>query len=284
MRRHRSVDPILDAALAVVDNAGPDALTLAAVAGRTRVAPPSLYKHVGSIAELRARIAVERPPELLGTVAIYLAPLLNPDGRARALASPPEPGRHNAANAAAAAIALFRLGYGAGPVARALAGYEGVRRRQEVVGEFGGVLVVDDFAHHPTAIEETIAAMRARYPGRRLRAVFEPRSNTSRRAVFQKRFTEALACADAVAVSAVYAKENDPLRPEEMLSTERLVADLRAKGVEAWAARDPDAILERLAHEVRAGEVVLCMSNGSFANLPRRLVQVLGERRAGVAV
>jgi UDP-N-acetylmuramate: L-alanyl-gamma-D-glutamyl-meso-diaminopimelate ligase len=94
------------------------------------------------------------------------------------------PGRHNAANAAAAAIALLHLGYGAERVAGALAGYAGVRRRQEVLGEFGGVLVVDDFAHHPTAVRETIRAVRARYPARRIIAVFEPRSNTSRRKVF----------------------------------------------------------------------------------------------------
>ena len=93
-----------------------------------------------------------------------------------------------------------------------------------------------------------------------------------------------MANADAVAVSAVYAKENDPLRAEEMLSTDRLVSDLRASGVDAWAASGPDDILERLSRDVAAGEVVLCMSNGSFSNLPRRLLARLRERVTGVAV
>src|SRR5262249_16818964 len=97
----------------------------------------------------------------------------------------------------------------------ALGEFRGVRRRQEVVGEARGVTVIDDFAHHPTAIAGTLAALRARYPGRRLRAVFEPRSNTSRRRVFQEAFTEALAGADEAILAAVYGKANDPIPPEE---------------------------------------------------------------------
>ena len=90
--------------------------------------------------------------------------------------------------------------------------------------------------------------------------------------------------ADAVAISAVYAKANDPLSAEEMLSTEQLVSQLRARGLRAWSADGPEAILERLVADVRAGDVVLCMSNGSFANLPRRLLQLLAARSATVSV
>jgi len=162
-------------------------------------------------------------------------------------------------------------------VTEALASYRGPARRQELVGEAAGVTIIDDFAHHPTAVAATLAAMRARFPGRRLRAVFEPRSNTSRRAIFQDHYAEALRAADAVAVSEVFVKETDPLAADEMLSTERLVTDLRAAGTDAWVASGPDAILERLAAELAAGDVVVCMSNGAFGNLPRRLLASLGS-------
>jgi UDP-N-acetylmuramate: L-alanyl-gamma-D-glutamyl-meso-diaminopimelate ligase len=103
--------------------------------------------------------------------------------------------------------------------------------------------------------------------------------------VFQDRYAAALAAADVVALSAVYRKENDPLTPEQMLSTERLITDLCARNVAAWSAAGPDDILERLARDVEPGDVVVCMSNGSFGNLPRRLLERLARRsvaRAGV--
>jgi UDP-N-acetylmuramate: L-alanyl-gamma-D-glutamyl-meso-diaminopimelate ligase len=193
-------------------------------------------------------------------------------------------GEMNVANALAVYALCRELGVDERGVRAGLSRYRGAARRQELIGEAAGITVVDDFAHHPTAIEETIAAIRGRFPGRSVRAVFEPRSNTSRRAVFQSRFAEALANADAVAVSAVYAKENDPLRAEEMLSTDRLVSDLRASGVDAWAAADLTTFSSACRATVAAGEVVLCMSNGSFANLPRRLLARLRERVAGAAV
>src|SRR6185436_8091494 len=103
--------------------------------------------------------------------------------------------------------------------AAALGRFRGVRRRQEVVGEAQGVTVIDDFAHHPTAVAGTLAALRARYPGRRLRAVFEPRSNTSRRRVFQREFADALATADEAVLAQVFVKAGDPIPPEERLDT-----------------------------------------------------------------
>ncbi len=124
----------------------------------------------------------------------------------------PLPGLHNAANAAGVAIVLMRLGFLPEAIARTFERFAGIRRRQEVVGEFGGILVIDDFAHHPTAVRETIRAVRARYPGRRIVAVFEPRSNTSRRKVFQREFTAALSEADEVILAGSVRDGKDPAR------------------------------------------------------------------------
>ncbi len=184
-------------------------------------------------------------------------------------------GEMNLANALAVYGLCRELGIDTAAVREALASFEGVARRQEIVAEVAGVTVIDDFAHHPTAIAATLDALRARFPGRALKAVFEPRSNTSRRNVFQKRFPEALASADAVVISAVYQKENDPLSADELLSTDRVLEDLSALGVSCWSADGPDAILERLTGEVVSGDVVVCMSNGAFGDLPRRLVAAL---------
>ena len=187
-------------------------------------------------------------------------------------------GEMNVANATAVYALVRELDIDRTGVLAAMARYRGGARRQEKVGEVGGVIVIDDFAHHPTAVEKTLDAMARRYPGRRLVAVFEPRSNTSRRAVFQTAYADALSGAALAVVSSVYAKQNDPLAPEQMLSTPRLVADLVSRGTRAWSADGPDDILARLPEELRTGDVVLCMSNGAFGNLPRRLVALLGSR------
>jgi UDP-N-acetylmuramate: L-alanyl-gamma-D-glutamyl-meso-diaminopimelate ligase len=178
----------------------------------------------------------------------------------------------NALNATAVYALCRELGVELGAVAEGLATYKGAARRQEIVDDRGGITVVDDFAHHPTAVGLTIAAIRGRFPGRRLWAVFEPRSNTSRRAVFQQAYADALANADAVALSEVFRKDNDPLKPDEMLSTDRLITDLKGRGVPAWTAAGPEEILAKLRGELREGDVVLCMSNGAFGGLPRKLL------------
>ena len=186
------------------------------------------------------------------------------------------PGDMNAANALAVYAMTRELGVDRAAVTDALRRYKGAARRQQLVGEAGGITVIDDFAHHPTAVRLTLDAMRKRFPGRRVIAVFEPRSNTSRRAVFQDAYAEALSGASVAAVSAVYAKPNDPLAADQMLSTDRLVADLARRHTHAWSAEGPDAILARLPDDLRPGDVVVCMSNGSFGNLPRRLLALLG--------
>jgi len=186
------------------------------------------------------------------------------------------PGRMNALNALAVFVLCRELGIDDAAVAAALAQFEGAARRQEKVGEEAGIVVIDDFAHHPTAVQATLEAIRERYAGHRIVAVFEPRSNTSRRRIFQDQFTDALAVADLVVLSAVFRKENDPLTADEMLSTDSIVRNLRARSVEAWTVDGPDAILARLPTELRSGDVVVCMSNGAFGSLPRRLIVALG--------
>jgi UDP-N-acetylmuramate: L-alanyl-gamma-D-glutamyl-meso-diaminopimelate ligase len=158
-----------------------------------------------------------------------------------------------------------------------LESFRGVRRRQEKVGEVRGVTVIDDFAHHPTAVAGAIAAVRSRNAGRRLVAVFEPRSNTSRRRVFQREFTEAFAGAPVVILSAVYEKPNDPLPPSERLSTDELVRDLTRRGVDARVLPSPEAIAEHLGVVAQPGDVILVMSNGAFGGLPGLLLHRLAH-------
>jgi UDP-N-acetylmuramate: L-alanyl-gamma-D-glutamyl-meso-diaminopimelate ligase len=141
------------------------------------------------------------------------------------------------------------------------------------------VTVLDDFAHHPTAVRETVAAMRVRYPGRRLVAVLEPRSNTSRRALFQRDSADALAGADRVVVSVV---PPEPIYSAtgavtEFLDAGRIAADLRARGVDAAALEGVDAIVDHLAAGAAPGDVVLVMSNGDFGGLWGKLLARLRD-------
>ncbi len=142
-----------------------------------------------------------------------------------------------------------------------------------MVGEFGGILVVDDFAHHPTAVRETLRAVRGRYPDRRIVAVFEPRSNTSRRKVFQREFTAALSGADEVILAGVFGTEKIPV--QERLSPEEVAADLRASGLPAQVIPEVDGIVSRLSETCRAGDLVLLMSNGGFGGIQAKLAAAL---------
>ncbi len=190
----------------------------------------------------------------------------------------PLAGRHNALNAlAATAIALGR------DVARdaleeALATFRGVRRRLDVRGEPAGIVVVDDFAHHPTAIRATIEAARSRWPGRRLWAIFEPRSNTMRRQVFEEPLADALALADATVLGAV--NRASLLSDTERLAPERVIERLRSAGRKAEAHDNADAIADYLGEQARPGDVVLVMSNGSFDGLCGKLLQRLEAARS----
>jgi UDP-N-acetylmuramate: L-alanyl-gamma-D-glutamyl-meso-diaminopimelate ligase len=186
------------------------------------------------------------------------------------------PGPINARNALGVMLIAAEVGVGWEEAAAAIADFRGVRRRQEVVGEAGGVTVIDDFAHHPTAVAGTLAALRARYPRGRLRAVFEPRSNTSRRRVFQNEFVSALATADEAVLAQVFTKASDPIPAEERLAPETLVSDLRARGVPARVIDGPPAIRDYLVASARPGDVIVVMSNGAFGGLPALVAESLG--------
>jgi UDP-N-acetylmuramate: L-alanyl-gamma-D-glutamyl-meso-diaminopimelate ligase len=151
--------------------------------------------------------------------------------------------------------------------------FRGVRRRMEVRGEVGGVTVVDDFAHHPTAIRETLLAARLRWPGRRLWAVFEPRSYTSRSNVFQEEMADALAEADRVVLARVFSSARLP--PDQELSEENLIDELRRSKTDAWFIPTVDEIVGFLANHVLDGDVILAMSNGGFGGIHQKLLEAL---------
>ena len=188
-------------------------------------------------------------------------------------------GRMNVANALGVWVLLREFGLGDEELARGLRTFAGVKRRQELVGETRGITVIDDFAHHPTAIGVTLEALAERYAGRRLLAAFEPRSNTARRSVFQHGFAAAFDRATRVYLGAVYFKENDPLPPADRLDTDALASAIGARGPAASSFASTDAILERIVADAQPGDVVVCMSNGPFDGLPQRLLAALHESR-----
>jgi UDP-N-acetylmuramate: L-alanyl-gamma-D-glutamyl-meso-diaminopimelate ligase len=198
--------------------------------------------------------------------------VVGPDGR-RLAAMLPLPGAINVANAVGVIAVTHAMGIPPDGVVAALATFRGVKRRQEVIAEGRGITLIDDFAHHPTAVAGTIAALRARYPGRRLWALFEPRSNTTRRRVFQDAFATAFAGADRVRIGAIHRR--DQLPEEQRLSVEEVLAQLHARGVAAETCEDPDAIATLVADQVASGDVVVLMSNGGFGGLASKLVAAL---------
>ena len=153
--------------------------------------------------------------------------------------------------------------------------FTGIKRRMEVRGEIGGVTVIDDFAHHPTAIRETIKALRVSFPGQRLWTIFEPRSNTTRRAVFQDELADALADADQVLIAAVAKLEQ--IRELERLKPERLVEVLNASSQKAAYLPDVTAIVSHVAANVKSGDVVCVLSNGGFGGIHECLLTALKE-------
>jgi UDP-N-acetylmuramate: L-alanyl-gamma-D-glutamyl-meso-diaminopimelate ligase len=181
-------------------------------------------------------------------------------------------GRHNVANTVAAIGAVVE-GYGVKlhEVARPLAAFRGIKRRQEVIGEPRGIVVIDDFAHHPTAVRETLSALRARYPSHRLVAVFEPRSATACRAMHQSAYARSFGAADEVLLAPV----GRAGLPGESLDTERLAADLRAAGTTAAAYPDVETIVQALVATARPGDVIALLSNGAFGGIHQRLLAAL---------
>jgi len=185
------------------------------------------------------------------------------------------PGAINVRNALGVFVLARALGIDEAAILKGLRTFRGVARRQQLLGNPRGVTVIDDFAHHPTAVAGAIAALRGRYPEQRLWAVFEPRSNTSRRKVFQHEYVAAFAAADEVVIGGVLRKPSDAVTDAELFSPEQLAEDLRTRGQRARAIGEADEIAAAIARDARSGDVVLLMSNGSFGGLAAKLLTIL---------
>jgi len=188
----------------------------------------------------------------------------------------PMTGEHNALNFLSLIPVLLQVGLKPEDIARGLAEFQGIHRRQEIKGIRAGVTVIDDFAHHPTAVRETIRAVRSQYQDRRVIAVFEPRTNTSRRNIFQKEYVSSFDGADLILIREAPGLEKIP--EGERFSSVRLVEELIASGKQARYFPDTDEILKFLSHHLKSGDVVLIMSNGGFDNIHERLLEILGSR------
>ncbi len=187
----------------------------------------------------------------------------------------PMAGEHNALNATAAAALAAGQGVPVEAIVEALASFRSVKRRLEVKAVVEGVTIIDDFAHHPTAIRETLRALRGAYPGQRLIAVLEPRSNTLRRNVFEQDLVDSLALADRVMLAGVFKSESIPAA--ERLEPEHVVRALVERGFPAELHEDADAIVAALAPEVRSGDVVAILSNGGFGGIYQKLPKAIAE-------
>jgi UDP-N-acetylmuramate: L-alanyl-gamma-D-glutamyl-meso-diaminopimelate ligase len=183
-------------------------------------------------------------------------------------------GVHNARNALSAIGVGAHLGLSQSALAEGLRTFKGIKRRLEIVGVADGVTVLDDFAHHPTAVHETLSALRSGYPRRRVWAVFEPRSASSCRRVFQDDFARAFGQADQVILAAVF---RSSLPESERLDAVQLVADLQAGGQQARHIPDIDTIVDTIVREHRASDVVVLMSNGGFGGIHGKLLNALNE-------
>ncbi|MGB0039471.1 MAG: UDP-N-acetylmuramate:L-alanyl-gamma-D-glutamyl-meso-diaminopimelate ligase [Terriglobales bacterium] len=182
-------------------------------------------------------------------------------------------GEYNVWNATAAAALAFDCGISKDAIAQALATFRSVKRRLEVKAEVNGITIIDDFAHHPTAIEQTIRALRARYPGRRLWVLLEPRSNTMRRNVLQDALAASLSLADEVVLAAVFKSEAIP--EAERLDVNRVVSAIQSRGRRVRIFPDANAIVSAIAPELAAGDVVAILSNGGFGGIYEKLPERL---------
>lgn len=186
-------------------------------------------------------------------------------------------GMHNLSNALGVLSLLIEYGFSPRELTEGLKSFKGVRRRQEIVAEIKGVTVVDDFAHHPTAVAKTIESMRQRFPGRRIWAIFEPRSNTSKRNIFEAEFAKALALADRVIVASPFKAELLP--PKERLNSVNVAESIMKKGIDAHHIEETEHIVEYVMRCVNDGDVLLVMSNGGFDGLTVKLSSQLKRRR-----
>jgi UDP-N-acetylmuramate: L-alanyl-gamma-D-glutamyl-meso-diaminopimelate ligase len=191
-------------------------------------------------------------------------------------------GEYNVLNATAAVAMAANFDIDPLVIGEALKSFKSVKRRLEIKAEIDDITIIDDFAHHPTAIAATLGALRVRYPGRRLWAIFEPRSNTLRRKVLQKELVNSLAVADEIVLTPIFKPEAVP--EDERLTTAAVVSGIREAGKPAREIADADAIVQEIARELRSGDVVAILSNGGFGGiyekLPRKLEELRGVQRS----
>ena len=185
----------------------------------------------------------------------------------------PMAGEHNALNATAAAALAAGQGVPVDAIEAAIASFKSVKRRLEVRAEVAGVTIIDDFAHHPTAIRETLRALRGAYSGRRLWAVLEPRSNTLRRNVFERELVESLSLADEVVLAGVF--KSDAIPVLERLEPSHVIEALVARGAPAVLCADADAIVSNIVPRVRYGDVIAILSNGGFGGIYEKLPKAI---------
>jgi len=182
-------------------------------------------------------------------------------------------GDYNVKNALAAFALCERLGFDMQKVVKALADFQGVKRRQEIIGRPNDITIIEDFAHHPTAVKQTIETVQQRYPKSRVFSVFEARSATSRRAVFQKDYVEALGVGHAVLMPPAFNQQS--IAESDRFSTDKLISDLKARGVDANLCNDVDSIVSTLKAKAHPGDVILVMSNGGFGGIYEKLLKEL---------
>jgi UDP-N-acetylmuramate: L-alanyl-gamma-D-glutamyl-meso-diaminopimelate ligase len=185
------------------------------------------------------------------------------------------PGTHNCLNSLAVAAVLHRTGVTPETINQGLSMFGGIKRRQEVRGIVNGITVIDDFAHHPTAVRETLKALKNAYPGQRLVTIFEPRTNSSRRAIFQQDYVD---CFDTSKLT--FIREPVPLDTipaNELFSAAKLAADLQNRGLQAESCPDTDTILDKVLPVLQPTDVVAILSNGGFDNIHARLLQKLNS-------
>ncbi|MDP8225502.1 MAG: Mur ligase family protein [Candidatus Lernaella stagnicola] len=214
--------------------------------------------------------------EILAVSPAGMRFVLRVDGEERGPFESVLSGKHNLLNLMGVYILARRLGVSDAGFADGLATFRGIKRRQQVIGEAAGVLVIDDFAHHPTAVRVTLESLRAARPGRRLVTVFEPRTNTSRRAFFQEEYAKAFAAADLAVIVEVQALQKG--LPEDVLDVARLVRELEELGTNAVYAADYDDALRIVLERAHAGDQIAFLSNGGFGKLPRRAAAALSEK------
>jgi UDP-N-acetylmuramate: L-alanyl-gamma-D-glutamyl-meso-diaminopimelate ligase len=199
-------------------------------------------------------------------------------GRALAEVHLPVGGAHNVENALGVAAAATALGLSPDEIAAGLAAFRGVKRRQEVRGTAAGVVVMDDFAHHPRAVEKTLAAVRGTFPGARILAAFEPRSNTSRRNLHQKEYGAPATWAGAAEVFLLRPAPTDKVPESERLDLEGVTRELAAAGKPAWTFATVEEMVPAMVASARAGDVIVAMSNGAFGGIWTKLLETLAKR------